>query len=160
MRAEGVSICLCFMNVICGKSSHFNFDIQQKLLMPLPKNSSSISAAFHSFLPPISSSRSIIKMPIQKKTNKKNNICDCFTEVPMVTSWSHLFQADTSHFSFSLCLPQWLHLPAFCWCCGTDSRVFALNNRINSRFEERKTLKSSYLYWQLKVEVLYIMCQT
>lgn len=35
MRAEGVSICLCFMNVICGKSSHFNFDIQQKLLMPL-----------------------------------------------------------------------------------------------------------------------------
>lgn len=39
----------------------------------------------------------------------------------MVTSWSHLFKADASHFSFSLCLPQWLHSPAFCWCCGSDS---------------------------------------
>ena len=72
-------------------------------------------------------------MPIRKK----KHICDCFTEVPMATSWPRLFQEDASHFSFGLCSPQWLHLPAWCWCCGTDLRVFALNDRMNSRFGER-----------------------
>lgn len=62
-------------------------------------------------------------MLIQKK--RKENICDCFMEVPIVTSWPRLFQADTSHFSLSSCLPQWLHLTAFCY--GIN---FTLNNRI------------------------------